>query len=708
MSSVLSGKLFEHMPTLNSIDIRFVKGVGEKRALLFKEHGVRTLEDMVFLFPRRYLDRTTVKPLRLVQEGEETTVLGQITKVEEIRGKRARFIATVSDGSGFIQCVWFKSLHIWRRLFKVGDSFAFFGKIGYFRGLQLVHPEYDRIDSDGNWNSLNTGTIVPVYPSSEKLRMGGLHSRALRRLIQSTLELYDELINETLPQTLMNKHQFISLKDALRIIHSPDSHEELLAAQHRLKFDEFFYLELILALRRQKMHTLAKGIAFEDVGDKTRQLIESLPFELTEAQKRVCREIWEDMRSPMVMNRLVQGDVGSGKTMVALIAMLMAVENGYQAAIMAPTEILAEQHFRNIDGLLQEIGVRTVLLLGGQKKNVREQYLGEIKTGMAQVVVGTHALIQESVEFDKLGIAIIDEQHRFGVAQCGELQKKGARPDVLVMTATPIPRTLSMTVYGDLDVSIIDELPKGRKPIRTVWRPSTKRKEIYHYIRDELVQGAQAYIVFPLVEESEKIDLRAATEFYEKVKTGFFDQFEVGLLHGRMSSAEKDAAMTDFKSGKTHVLVSTTVIEVGVDVPNATIMAIEHAERFGLTQLHQLRGRVGRGEKESICILIAETPLNNEARRRINTMGETNDGFKIAEVDLGIRGPGEMLGTRQSRLPEFRIGDIVADVDVLELARDEAFRTIKDEVALQETMKRAERWAFFHRYLQKLEYAKIS
>lgn len=604
--------------------------------------------------------------------------------------------------------MWFKSLHIWRRIFKVGESFAFFGKIGYFRGLQLVHPEYDHIDSDGNWNSLNTGTIVPVYPSSEKLRLGGLQSRALRRLIKASLELYDELVNETLPLVILQKNGLIDLKNALRIVHSPESQEELLTAQKRLKFDEFFYLELILALRRQKMHTQAQGIAFADVGNKTRQLIKILPYELTEAQKRVCREIWDDMHSPMVMNRLVQGDVGSGKTIVALIAMLMAIENGYQAALMAPTEILAEQHFRNIDGMLQEIGVRTVLLLGGQKKKVREQYLGEIKTGVAQVIIGTHALIQETVEFKQLGLAIIDEQHRFGVAQRGELQKKGEKPDVLVMTATPIPRTLSMTVYGDLDVSIIDELPKGRKPIRTVWRPSHKRKEIYHYIRDELVQGAQVYIVFPLIEESEKIDLRAATEFYEKVKVGFFDQFEVGLLHGRMKSVEKDAVMGGFKNGKLHVLVSTTVIEVGVDVPNATIMAIEHAERFGLTQLHQLRGRVGRGEKESICILIADTPLNEEAKRRINTMCETNDGFKIAEVDLEIRGPGEMLGTRQSGLPEFRIGNIITDTDILERAREEAFRVVEDEVLLQETMNRADRWAFFHRYLQKLEFARIS
>lgn len=696
------------MPTLNSIDIRFVKGVGEKRAALLKEHGIRNLEDLIYLFPRRYLDRTTVKPLAQVQDGEETTILGKIIRVEEIRGKKPRFIATVSDGQGLIQCIWFKSLHIWRRAFKVGDSFAFFGKVTYFRGLQMVHPEYDRIDTDGNWNTINTGTIVPIYPSSEKLRLAGMQSRTLRRLIQNSLELYNELIKESLPDEIVHKHKLMPLKPALDNIHSPRSLRELEMARQRLKFDEFFYLELILALRRQNMHHHSQGIAFADIGDKTRQLIENLPFELTTAQKRVCREIWEDMHSPVAMNRLVQGDVGSGKTIVALIAMLMAIENGYQAAMMAPTEILAEQHFRNINALLEQIGVRTVLLLGGQPKKLREQYLGEIKTGVAEVVVGTHALIQETVKFNKLGVAIVDEQHRFGVVQRGALQKKGDIPDVLVMTATPIPRTLSMTLYGDLDVSIIDELPAGRKPIRTVWRPSKKRKDIYQYIRDELVQGAQAYIVFPLVEKSEKIDLRAATEFYERVKKGFFDQFKIGLLHGRMKSTEKDAIMQQFKDGSIRLLVSTTVIEVGVDVPNATIMAIEHAERFGLTQLHQLRGRVGRGEKESICILIAETPLSTEARKRINTMCETNDGFKIAEVDLELRGPGEFLGTRQSGLPEFKIADIVADAEVLEDARKEAFRVADDDLLLKKAMSRAERWNFFHRYLQKLEYAKIS
>ncbi len=695
------------MPRLGDIHVRYLKGVGEKRGEILAAHGITTVEDLLYWFPRRYLDRTTVKPLREVREGDEATIVGKVVSCDTVRGKKSRFVALISDETGFVQCVWFHSLHLWKKIIRPGSMFAFNGKFGYFNGLQLVHPEFDKIDTGGNWNMLNTGTIIPLYPSNEQLSQAGYDSRGLRRVMRRALDSYSNLIEETLPEELVRNRRLLPLAQALQWIHFPAKQEELHAAQKRLKFDELFYLELILALRRKNYQSSAVGIAFKNVGDRVRQLIDNLPFTLTGAQQRALREIWEDMKSPLPMNRLVQGDVGSGKTMVALISMLLAVENGYQAAMMAPTEILAEQHYLNIYPLLDEVGVNTVLLVGGQKKKLRERFLGELKDGVAQVAVGTHALIQDEVQFKRLGLVVVDEQHRFGVLQRMALRDKGEKPDVLVMTATPIPRTLSMTLYGDLDLTVIDELPSGRKPVRTVWRPSHKRQEIYHFIRDELVQGKQAFIVFPLVEESEKIDLRAATETYEKVKQGFFENFEVGLLHGRMTSQEKEQVMAEFKAGRMQVLIATTVIEVGVDVPNASIMVIEHAERFGLTQLHQLRGRVGRGSQESLCILVADTPLSREARLRINTMCETNDGFRIAEVDLEIRGPGEFLGTRQHGLPDFRIADLVQDRELLEKARSDAFAVVEDEQRLKQVVARANRYGFFKRFREKMELAEV-
>ena len=692
----------------SDIDIQFVKGVGEKRARILKEHGIETLEDLFYLFPRRYLDRTMVKPLGSLKEGDEATVIGKIIRTQHIRGRKERFVALVGDQTGYIQCVWFHGIALWKREFKPGSTYAFHGKVAYYKGLQMVHPEYDRIGENGNWQTLNTGAIIPLYPSSEKLAQVSLHTRGLRRLIQNVLSSYQELIQETLPESVRKKNRLIALKKALYDIHFPGSKEELEAARYRLKFDELFFLQLLLALRRKHFRDQSRGLPFQDVGERTRKLIDSLPFQLTGAQRQVLRDIWDDLKSPHPMNRLVQGDVGSGKTIVALIAMVMAVENGFQAALMAPTEILAEQHFITIHPFLDELNIHSILLIGGQKKRERERKLGQLRTGEAEIVIGTHALIQPEVKFRNLGLVVIDEQHRFGVLQRAALRQKGHQPHVLVMTATPIPRTLSMTLYGDLDVSIINQLPAGRKPVRTVWRPATKRRDIYQYLRYELLQGAQAYIVFPLVEESEKMDLRAATETYEKLKNGFFREFNVGLLHGRMATDEKEAVMKQFKAGQLQVLVATTVIEVGVDVPNATIMVIEHAERFGLTQLHQLRGRVGRGEKESLCILIVETPLSLEARKRIETLCATNDGFEIARADLELRGPGEYFGVRQHGLPDFRITDLNQDGDILERARREAFQVADDPALLNEIWQRAKRYKFVQRYYEKMELAKIS
>ncbi|RPH90915.1 MAG: ATP-dependent DNA helicase RecG, partial [Calditrichaeota bacterium] len=487
-------------------------------------------------------------------------------------------------------------------------------------------------------------------------------------------------------------------------IHFPADFDALESARRRLKFDEFFYFQLMLANRRHHQKDI-EGISFAHVGEKTRQLLASLPFELTDAQKRVLSEIRVDLKSVRVMNRLLQGDVGSGKTIVALIVMTIAVENGYQAALMAPTEILAEQHFLTLHHRLERLGIHPVLLTGGLKKKERETTLAEIASAKAQIVIGTHALIQESVEFSRLGLIVIDEQHRFGVLQRATLREKGMNPDLLVMTATPIPRTLSMTVYGDLDVSILNQSPVGRKPIITSWRPSSGRRKIYEFVRRQAAAGDQAYIVFPLVEESEKSDLKAAIESYEIMRSTFFKDFSLGLIHGRMTAAEKESIMNAFKAGETHILVSTTVIEVGVDVPNAAVMVVEHAERFGLTQLHQLRGRVGRGEKQSYCILVAYGALSDKTRQRLDIMVETTDGFKIAEKDLELRGPGDYLGTKQSGLPEFVIADVVYDRELLIEARAEAFALYEHQSAAARAAEIGMNNYFAKRYYQDAEFS---
>ena len=672
----------EKSASLDKIPISHVRGVGEKRARELAKIGLSSVEELLYYFPRRYLDRSSIVKLKDLRAGMETTVLGKIARAGLRRGRKPRFEAVLFDGTGYLQCVWFNRANFWPKIFQVGDTVAFHGKVAQYGGLQMVHPNFDKFREGGEERFLNTGGVIPLYSSSEELGDAGLDSRGFRRILRAALDDYHSSIDEILPQAVIRGHKLVSRAEALTHVHFPQSAEKLQDARERLKFDELFFFELLMATRRRALEKYVRGIEFKEVGGRTRQLVEKLPFELTEAQKRVLREIRADMRLPKPMHRLVQGDVGSGKTMVALITMLMAVENGYQAAMMAPTEILAEQHYLTIHRFLEQLQVKVVLLIGGQRKKVRDQVLADIVTGEAQVIIGTHALIQSGVEFKKLALVVIDEQHRFGVAQRLALRQKGQAPDVLVMTATPIPRTLSMTLYGDLDVSTIDELPKGRKPIRTVSRPSTKRKEIYEFIKKEVANGAQVYIVFPLIEESEKIDLAAATESYEHMREGIFSEAPIALLHGGMKTAEKESVMDAFKKGETRILVSTTVIEVGVDVPNATLMVIEHAERFGLTQLHQLRGRVGRGEKQSYCILIAYGALSDDAQQRLQTMVDTNDGFLIAETDLRLRGPGEFFGTRQHGMPEFRIADLISDLAILQKARDDAFSLLRADPEL--------------------------
>ncbi len=676
-------------------------GIGEKREQLFENIGIRTVEDLLEYFPRAYLDRRQVVAIRDLQVGMTATVVGQVTSFRLIPGRRSRFVLRLYDGTGNLNCVWFKGGFYLKKKFTLGERLAVSGKVGFFGGFQMSHPDFDRISEYRDDERLETGKILPQYSSTHDLSDAGLDSRGIRRILNRTLLDYLQFVHENLPREILAKHKFPGRREAIGAIHFPENEKQLEQARRRLKYEELFFMELLLAYRRLKSRQSRKGIAFSRVGKRTRNLVEQLPFRLTNAQKRVIREIWQDMKSPHPMNRLLQGDVGSGKTIVALVAMLLAVENGFQAALMAPTEILAEQHFLAFRRLLERLGVKVVLLKGGQKKAERQRILESLERGEGDIAIGTHALIQESVAFYRLGLVVIDEQHRFGVLQRAGLRAKGATPDVLVMTATPIPRTLSLTVYGDLDVSILDEKPAERKPIQTTWRTNKKRDAIYKFVRQRVEAGQQAYIVFPLVEESEKVDLRAATEAYESLRKDVFKGLSVGLLHGRLKPDVKESTMAAFQSGEIQILVSTTVIEVGVDVPKATVMVIEHAERFGLTQLHQLRGRVGRGSEQSFCILIAYAPVKREARERLMALSKIADGFKLAEIDLKMRGPGEFFGTRQHGLPKLKLANVVADADLLFQAREDAFALIQNDPALKKGTHPRVREFLLERYREK-------
>jgi len=690
--------------------VQYLKGIGDKRAELLRKIGIVSVYDLLTFFPRKYLDRKRIDRIANLRLGVEVTAIGQVTSFRTIPGRKSRFILILRDESAELKCVWFHGAFYMKNVFEVGEWLAVHGKVKFYNGLQIVHPEYDRLSDSEDYSSSQNiqRQVIPLYQSNKELSEAGLDSRGFRRLIWRLLLDFSSNIEENLPENLLKQYKLLGQRAALNMVHFPDSDEQLQAAIRRLKFEELFYLELMMALRRNARLQTQKGISFVNVGDRTKMLLANLPFQLTQAQKNVLNEIWKDMQSSTLMNRLLQGDVGSGKTIVALTAMLIAVENGFQTAIMAPTEILAEQHFLTFNHLLSNLDISVVLLVGAQKKNEREKIVTEIASGETKIVVGTHALIQEAIEFKKLGLVVIDEQHRFGVMQRANLRFKGQNPDVLVMTATPIPRTLSLTIYGDLDVSILDEKPEDRKPIQTVWRYDKKRSEVYQFVRQEIKEGKQAYVVFPLVEESEKMDLHAATESYEKLRSTVFDGLSVGLLHGRMKSDEKDRVMKCFKTGMVKILVSTTVIEVGVDVPNATVMVVEEAQRFGLTQLHQLRGRVGRGSEKSYCLLIATPPLNQIARERLQTMAKTSDGFEISEVDLKIRGPGEFFGTRQHGLPKLKIADIIEDFNILTSARKEAFELVEKDPNLTTVKSKRVRDFFVQHYKDRFKLSKVA
>lgn len=660
--------------------MQFLKGIGPRLSALLKKKNIHTIEDALYFLPRAYQDRRQIKKISQLKIGRVETVIGTVLKAEiTFYHRRRTFELTIGDETGTLKAKWFNfNPRYMKGRFQPGMRLILTGEIRLFQfQKEIDHPEIEIMEEkDSPEDSLHFGRIVPIYSETEGLYQ---RQRLIRRIMKKVVDLYAPKAFSGLPEDLCRRHNLIPLAEAFRQVHFPDLGEDISflnegksAAHRRLIFDEFFFLELGLALRRQGT-SLEKGISFPITHRYTNQLRALLPFLLTPAQEHVLHEIERDMRRPHPMNRLLQGDVGSGKTIVALMAGLMAIEGGYQVALMAPTEILAEQHYLNIAPLLERLSLRAALLTSSIKKSPKEKIKKGIGTGEIHFIIGTHALIQEEVAFHRLGLAIVDEQHKFGVLQRATLKKKGYNPDVLVMTATPIPRTLAMTIYGDLDVSIIDQLPPGRFPVSTKVFSEKERFRVYHLLREEIKKGKQAYVVYPLVEESERLDLKNATQMAQHLQRDIFPEFKVGLIHGRMKSEEKEAIMAEFKSYHIQILVSTIVIEVGIDVPNASLMVIEHAERFGLSQLHQLRGRIGRGRDPGQCLLIARYPLSEEAERRLQIMVQTTDGFKIAEEDLAIRGPGDLWGTLQAGLPTFRVGDFFKDVHLLTLARQEAF-----------------------------------
>jgi len=665
--------------------VRYVKGVGEKRADVWAEsHGVRTVRDLLHFYPRRYLDRSTVTAVRNLRESTDAvTVVGEIVSKSIVSGKSQKRLELILQDprGGRMKCTWFQGIWWVQKAFEEGERIAVHGKVQkYGRWFSMTHPDFDKLDDEGAL--LDTGRIVPLYPGGEAMDKVGLTSRKIRHIIYTLFKEHGLKLGEMLPAWLVDDYDLMEGRVALRAIHFPRSVEERRRATERLKFEELFFIQLMLAQMRNEREKIA-GPTFSEPGAYTQEFVrEVLPFELTGAQKRTLNDVFQDTATGYQMNRLVQGDVGSGKTVVAVAAMMHALDNGYQSAFMAPTEILAEQHYANLRKYLQPLDIEPRLLIGSQTKSEREEALRALRTGSSPVAVGTHAIIQDEVEFENLGLAIVDEQHRFGVAQRASMFEKGEQPHMLLMTATPIPRSLAMTLYGDLDVSKMDEMPAGRKPVDTKLRSEKRRGEVYAFLDQKLSEGQQVYVVYPLVEESEKMDLKDAESGYESLRKTFSD-YTVGLVHGQMKSDEKDATMRKFKAGEIDLLVSTTVIEVGVDVPNATVMVIEHAERFGLSQLHQLRGRVGRSDQQSHCILMAGYKRSAEAKERLEAMVQTNDGFEISERDLQIRGAGDFFGTRQSGLPDLKIADITQDEAILEEARDAALALVNRDPQLR-------------------------
>ncbi len=707
-------------------EIQYIKGVGPRRAAALTRDGINTVKDLLLNFPKSYIDRTKIFTLKTLKNNlleeknafdnldyktikvrSEASIVAKIIAITELQISKSRYLLKliISDGSGVNGNVLFwNQINYFKKIYQPDLYISISGKpeLDKFHNVTFNHPEIEIILPE-DIQLYSSGSILPKYRLTEQMKKTGLNMRLMRRIVESVIEQEIELIEETLPNYILIKLNLPEIKYCIRNLHFPSSAENIELARKRIKFEEIFYYELYLAINQKETKNNEKGPIINQKSHSARRLFDSLPFQLTGDQKKVLREIYNDLKSGSPMNRLIQGDVGSGKTIVGLLAMLMVVDYGYQVAMMAPTEILAEQHYNTLSKFLKDFELTIVQLIGGQNAKQRREVFESISNGEANIIIGTHAMFESNVEYNNLGLLIIDEQHRFGVAQRAELKRlaskslsqKGLTPHILVLSATPIPRTLSMTIYGDLDVSTIYEMPKYRKPIKTFVRFESNLPEVYNFMKRELNKGRQAFIVYPLVEESEKMNLKAATVHYEEIKKNIFPEFKCGLIHGQMFWYEKDDIMQAFLEKNYDILVATTVIEVGIDIPNATVMLIENAERFGLAQLHQLRGRVGRGTEQSYCILITKdnfqyhfkNTYNSNFERidaiiRLKTMEKTNNGFEIAEIDLKLRGPGDILGTKQSGLPEFKYLDLVADIDLISIARNQAYSIINNDPKL--------------------------
>ncbi len=679
----------DHVVHIFDTPIEYVKGIGPARGeSLRKDLQIHTLGDLLHTYPFRYIDRTKFHLIKDAQsENELIQLKGTIISIEKIKGKnnRHRLTATLKDASGFLELVWFQGVNWVEKMLEEDQEYIVFGRISSYGGKKtMAHPELEIL---GESSLSLQKTFDPVYSSTEKLDAKGFDSKARRKIIKQVLDsLNHTIVSETIPTYILSKLKMAGRLEALKWIHFPGNEQEKELAVNRIKFEEFFYLQLRLLQGKIHRQHKYKSTPFEKVGEYFHQMYKMLPYDLTGAQKKVIKEIRADLARPQQMNRLLQGDVGSGKTIVALLVMLIALDNGVQCCMMAPTEILAQQHYQSISVQLEPLGIRTAFLSGSVKGKKRQEILEGLKSGDIPIVIGTHALIEDTVEFQRLGLAIVDEQHRFGVAQRASLWKKNKEfaPHVLVMTATPIPRTLAMTIYGDLDVSVIDELPPGRKEIKTIHQYETARPKLIQFMHEEIAKGRQIYVVYPLIEESEKLDLQNLQLGYEGLLQYFPPpHFQISVVHGKMKAADKDFEMQRFVQGVTQIMVATTVIEVGVNVPNASVMVIENTERFGLSQLHQLRGRVGRGAEQSYCILMSDFKVSKEGKERIATMVRTNNGFEIAEADLRLRGPGDIQGTQQSGLVDFKLINIATDTAIMDTARYFATSIMEEDAAIQ-------------------------